>query len=86
MTVLLMVDSLYKVTLHLSRLIEMETVVAFYYMSARTYQLKLSTVIFQHLKAIMLKLIFARKNGCQLVSITSTEIISVIIWMLLLKH
>ena len=35
----------------------------FYYMSARTYQLKSSTVIFQHLKVFMLKLVFIRKNG-----------------------
>ena len=33
-------------TIHLSGFIEMETVVAFYYMSTETFQLEPSTVIF----------------------------------------
>ena len=47
-------------------LIKMERVMAFYSISARTYQLKSSIVTFQHMKAFMLKLIFLRKMAVKL--------------------
>ena len=40
----------------------METMTVIYFMSARAYQLKSSTVIFQRLKSFMLKLIFIGKK------------------------
>ena len=62
----------------------MEMVVTFYYLSTRTYQLK-SPVIFQHLQAFILKLIFIRNNGCYTVPITRTKVIPAIMWMLITK-
>ena len=85
MAVFLEANSLWKVTINLLGLIEMETVVVFFHMSARIYQLKLS-IHFTISESFYFEISLHKKKWLLNCSYNPHKNKSVIIWTLLPKH